>query len=167
MKLTLYKTGYIFDSGKVMYYSGSTPSAHSSNVTEFELVETLEGRPAYVKYWMMQYELISAEHKSIIEAVMGNLTERILTENLRYPEHLLNIAINKLAQHGEKHMKVCSRCGGSGHYSYNQMYGTVCFKCNGMKYLLPSERQRTKKWMEQVRETFTQKESKCRNALDI
>ena len=25
----------------------------------------------------------------------------------------------------------CSRCGGSGHYSYNPMYGTVCFSCRG------------------------------------
>jgi DnaJ-class molecular chaperone len=25
----------------------------------------------------------------------------------------------------------CSRCGGSGHYSFNLMYGTVCFKCHG------------------------------------
>lgn len=27
--------------------------------------------------------------------------------------------------------ETCSRCGGSGHYSYCQMYGTVCFKCGG------------------------------------
>ncbi len=27
----------------------------------------------------------------------------------------------------------CTRCGGSGHYSYNQMTGTRCFKCNGGK----------------------------------
>jgi hypothetical protein len=25
----------------------------------------------------------------------------------------------------------CSRCGGSGHYSYCQRYGTTCFKCAG------------------------------------
>lgn len=27
--------------------------------------------------------------------------------------------------------KACSRCGGSGHYSYCTMYGTTCFGCNG------------------------------------
>lgn len=27
--------------------------------------------------------------------------------------------------------QVCSRCGGGGHYSYCQMYGTKCFKCRG------------------------------------
>lgn len=25
----------------------------------------------------------------------------------------------------------CSRCGGSGHYSYCEMHGTTCFKCGG------------------------------------
>lgn len=25
----------------------------------------------------------------------------------------------------------CKRCGGSGHYSYNEVYGTICFRCNG------------------------------------
>ena len=25
----------------------------------------------------------------------------------------------------------CSRCGGSGHYSFTPMYGTTCFKCSG------------------------------------
>lgn len=27
--------------------------------------------------------------------------------------------------------KVCSRCGGSGHYSFNLMHGTKCYGCNG------------------------------------
>ena len=25
----------------------------------------------------------------------------------------------------------CPRCGGSGHYSYNQIDGTRCYGCNG------------------------------------
>jgi hypothetical protein len=32
--------------------------------------------------------------------------------------------------------KTCSRCGGSGHYSYCQMYGTICFLCKGKKEIL-------------------------------
>jgi ribosomal protein L40E len=28
---------------------------------------------------------------------------------------------------------VCSRCGGTGHYSYNQVDGSKCFKCHGSK----------------------------------
>lgn len=30
--------------------------------------------------------------------------------------------------------KDCSRCGGSGHYSYCQMHGTRCFRCGGKGY---------------------------------
>jgi hypothetical protein len=28
-------------------------------------------------------------------------------------------------------IQTCSRCGGSGHYSYNQINGTTCFGCGG------------------------------------
>jgi hypothetical protein len=31
----------------------------------------------------------------------------------------------------------CSRCGGSGHYSYNVIDGTVCFGCRGSGSKLP------------------------------
>lgn len=32
--------------------------------------------------------------------------------------------------------ETCSRCGGSGNYSYCQMYGSTCFKCGGKKEVL-------------------------------
>lgn len=32
--------------------------------------------------------------------------------------------------------ETCTRCGGSGHYSYNQISGTRCFKCRGTKVQL-------------------------------
>jgi hypothetical protein len=31
----------------------------------------------------------------------------------------------------------CSRCGGTGNYSYNQITGTTCFKCNGNGKQMP------------------------------
>lgn len=34
--------------------------------------------------------------------------------------------------------KVCPRCNGAGNYSFNLVRGTVCFKCNGSKYVLVS-----------------------------
>jgi len=33
-------------------------------------------------------------------------------------------------------IETCSRCGGSGQYSYNQMTGSRCFKCHGLKHTL-------------------------------
>lgn len=35
--------------------------------------------------------------------------------------------------------KSCSRCGGSGSYSYCSMYGTTCFKCRGRKKTLSAK----------------------------
>lgn len=32
--------------------------------------------------------------------------------------------------------EVCSRCGGTGNYSYCSYYGTTCFKCRGAKVVL-------------------------------
>lgn len=32
--------------------------------------------------------------------------------------------------------QACTRCGGSGNYSYCSMYGTTCFKCSGSGYAL-------------------------------
>lgn len=32
----------------------------------------------------------------------------------------------------QRHLKICPRCGGSGKYSYNTMYGDTCFKCDGL-----------------------------------
>lgn len=35
---------------------------------------------------------------------------------------------------GKEYVRVkgaCPRCGGSGHYAYNPVYGTTCFQCNG------------------------------------
>jgi hypothetical protein len=34
-------------------------------------------------------------------------------------------------------LETCSRCSGTGNYSYNQINGTICFKCNGLCVLLP------------------------------
>lgn len=30
----------------------------------------------------------------------------------------------------------CTRCGGTGHYSFNLIHGTTCFKCGGRKVQL-------------------------------
>jgi hypothetical protein len=34
----------------------------------------------------------------------------------------------------------CPRCDGTGHFSFNLVKGTVCFKCEGARYLLVDEK---------------------------
>jgi hypothetical protein len=42
--------------------------------------------------------------------------------------------------------ETCGRCGGSGHYSYNQMDGTTCFGCNGTKVRLTKRGSAAQAW---------------------
>jgi len=43
---------------------------------------------------------------------------------------------------GDKVYKVCGRCLGSGNYSFNPMYGTICFECRGKQgWWLPADKE--------------------------
>src|SRR5262245_4455947 len=41
----------------------------------------------------------------------------------------------------------CSRCGGSGEYSYCSMYGRVCFKCGGSGATLTKKGRVAQNWL--------------------
>lgn len=47
--------------------------------------------------------------------------------------------------------ETCSRCGGTGHYSYCQMYGTTCFKCGGRKEVLTKRGTEAMKFLKELR----------------
>lgn len=42
--------------------------------------------------------------------------------------------------------ETCSRCGGTGEYSYCQSHGTTCFKCGGKKYVLTKRGQEAQRY---------------------
>lgn len=42
--------------------------------------------------------------------------------------------------------ETCSRCGGTGHYSYCQTHGTTCFKCGGRKVTLTKRGSAAQAW---------------------
>src|SRR5690349_20778419 len=48
----------------------------------------------------------------------------------------------------------CTRCGGSGEYSYSPMYGTRCFKCHGGKRQLSRRGAAARKAWDAVVETM-------------
>jgi hypothetical protein len=43
----------------------------------------------------------------------------------------------------------CTRCGGLGHYSYCQAYGTMCFRCQGKRITLTARGAAAKKFFEE------------------
>jgi len=143
-KLTIYENGYIFETEKGKINYGNIPS-DISEATEFN------GQEAYKQFWLLRFNKQDEKVQNILKAVYPNYLERLETEQLKTPDKLWNIAINKLVKLETKFMKECTRCGGTGHYSYNQQIGTKCIKCNGLKYTLPKI---TKKWLEDVTEYF-------------
>jgi len=60
-----------------------------------------------------------------------NLTDKDFAAALDWPLRNLAARLSFLG-----HTQECSRCGGSGHFSFNRQTGTVCFKCNGTKRTL-------------------------------
>lgn len=50
--------------------------------------------------------------------------------------------------------ETCGRCGGTGHYSYNQISGTRCFGCEGKKVRLTKRGEAAKKFADELRETL-------------
>lgn len=53
----------------------------------------------------------------------------------------------------------CSRCGGSGRYSYCQMYGDRCFKCQGKGRTYTKEAQQSRDQVVALRLSLTQKKA--------
>ena len=75
-------------------------------------------------------------------------------------------------ENGKMYVRVegpCPRCGGSGHYSYNQIDGTRCFGCNGtghkifnVRWYTDKERARMDRAAEKRAEVKAQKQEEYR-----
>ena len=48
--------------------------------------------------------------------------------------------------------ETCSRCGGSGNYSYCQTHGTTCFKCGGSGITYTTRGAAARAWWKAQRE---------------
>tara|TARA_R110000796_G_C14469490_1_gene425416 strand:- start:96 stop:557 length:462 start_codon:yes stop_codon:yes gene_type:complete len=48
--------------------------------------------------------------------------------------------------------ETCSRCSGSGHYSYNQMTGSRCFKCHGRTTVYTKRGLAARKFADELRD---------------
>lgn len=58
-------------------------------------------------------------------------------------------------------METCSRCGGSGHYSYCDMYGTRCFKCAGSGLQMPRITKKLKSTIKALVEKSEGRSAEC------
>jgi len=81
---------------------------------------------------------------------MGNIAGLLLVDG-KPVQKIMDIVIYRLFKEGFG--KTCTRCGGTGEYSFNRMDGTRCFKCHGNKFIVPKL---TKKLKKQIAEHFNQ-----------
>lgn len=68
---------------------------------------------------------------------------------------------------GKMYVKIkmpCDRCGATGNFSYNTLYGTTCFKCQGAKYVVDNVRAYTEKEYNQM--TAAKEKAKERKAAE-
>jgi len=99
--------------------------------------ETQHDRKA--RLWDEGAAKLSATSRKMIITVLGDVFSREDRANLKDPARLANVAKVHLNKAGKLDYENCSRCGGSGHYSYNQISGTRCFNCNGKQFVFPSD----------------------------
>ncbi len=149
-------TGYVLSDGVHSYCRGNTASCYSllhfPQGTEFKVIEELTGNEAFARFWKMEFEKLAEEERELVLAVFPNVLE--LTEAGRVkalPDKAVKIAKTNIYKNHKELMKTCSRCGGSGRFSWNQRDGDMCFKCRGTGYTFPKF---TKKYLQQVRETY-------------
>jgi hypothetical protein len=96
----------------------------------------IEDYTKYVAYqWCKDWKKLEEKDQQIIWAIFGkdnlrNLYKTQLLE-LKSPDKLRRVAMRSFYLMGWN--KPCTRCGGTGHYSYNMRHGTTCFKCSGNK----------------------------------
>jgi len=160
-KLILYKQGgfeWIPESG-TCYTANTIVDRIENGVTyskaDTDIVEVIEGVDAYVRYYKIRFEALEDWVKEIVLSVFPNLFMKLEQgDELKDPNVLYNLSINKMAKEQDKFLRKCTRCGGSGHHSYNQIDGTVCFKCGGVKYILPSKSKMNTKWLESIKNYY-------------
>jgi hypothetical protein len=91
---------------------------------------------AYKKnLWCRQWQRLEEKEQKLIWALYGKdvLRNEYINniEKIFSPDKLRSKAMRAVYLMGWN--KPCTRCGGSGHYSYCERFGTTCFKCDGNK----------------------------------
>ena len=86
--------------------------------------------------WDARWAKINKTAKALI-ALSFNLKDHDKNK-LKAPEKLLSIAKSNAVKAGFIALEVCSRCCGTGKFSWNSRTGSKCFGCHGHGKQIPS-----------------------------
>jgi hypothetical protein len=92
------------------------------------------------RVWDAEWHALKADDWVLIESVFPGISTRADRETCKAGQRLLSAAKARLVKDGRLEHATCSRCGGCGRYSYNQIDGDRCFGCNGTGKAVPSTR---------------------------
>lgn len=139
----------IYENGRKSY------TEHGAGITGVpdklgDLLTVIEGDNEVSQfYWNEQYSKLKAGEKQLIQVFYPGVDTRVTTKT-KSPDKLIASIYSWCL--GKENLRVtCPRCGGTGHYSYNQRDGTKCFKCWGKKFAIPKL---SKKWIALVVEEW-------------
>jgi hypothetical protein len=86
--------------------------------------------------WLKKWDFLHEIERKFILTICPEVLNRDLTKT-KSPARILNVAWIRGKNSGLLKYKTCSRCGGSGEYSFNRTHGSKCFKCEGKGEVLP------------------------------
>ena len=93
---------------------------------------------AKTRRWVGAWDKLPAQARALINLVLGVTLDEIEVAKRSDVNKLLRIAKRRLIKTGKLTLKTCSRCAGSGKYSYCQTHGDTCFGCGGTGKVLPT-----------------------------
>lgn len=90
------------------------------------------------RVWGEQWASLKANERRLVLAAFPGVEQREDRENLKKGGDLVVAAKARLLKEGRIELRACTRCHGSGEYSYCEMYGRKCFQCHGKGKMFPT-----------------------------
>ena len=100
-----------------------------------------------IESWNLSWQGLSETKREFILLIFPNLLEQDKSK-MKSANNYVAFALHEAVRKSLIELEVCSRCGGDGHYSYNQMHGTMCYGCGGNGKSYPRI---TKKLIKQIK----------------
>lgn len=132
----VYGAGMSGDAFSVHFGAAGAHVASWSSVNGFETEAQSKARR-----WDAEWSALADDARALVVAVFGDVAARDDRATLKAGAKIVTAAKARLVKAGKVELATCGRCGGSGHFSYNQISGTTCFGCGGSGKRYPSTRE--------------------------
>lgn len=113
-------------------HAGATVAVWSS-VSGFETIQQRK-----VRVWDEELMSLKANELELLNLVFAARITADDRHSLKQPRKLVDVAKRQLIKAGKLETQTCTRCYGSGNYSFNLTDGSRCFGCAGSGKKMPT-----------------------------